>query len=410
MYHFRTSSRAAVVLLAAAAGLMLGAAPAAAAQSGGMSSAPVSYTCDLSSYGQGLAPLTVNATVAASASATAGTPVTVTLVTSTTAIPSATSAMLPAINYMSVAGNASLSGSGSAAALAGKSQYLGSAAGQMDQIPSITATGAVTPQTAGMVSVGAPSSIRLVPTDTGGAMTPVLCTAASAVSVQVTVASTGTGTGTSGSTGSATASGTTQPYSCAVQVATATQPMLIPMRLSAAGPNEVAGTDQLSLTSVNPVAALAKYSPMSDSASLGLSGAASGQVPLNLGMPEGRLALTTAWQPERAGLFRLTAPHRFQFQVRQTTSTTVVVVCTATTATTASTTVRVATSAMSSTAAQGIAAAEGSSSVAPNTGAGGSLHSPVNVALLIAGAIAAAVGAVILVLAIRRRTGGTLIP
>jgi ABC-type uncharacterized transport system permease subunit len=145
---------------------------------------------------------------------------------------------------------------------------------------------------------------------------------------------------------------------------------------------------------------------MAASASLGLEGASGGSIPLSVGMHDGELALTGNWQPTQAGLYRLVAPHRFQVTMRTTTAITVVVVCTATTVTMTTTTVHVTTSAMSSAAAAGIAAAQmtpTTAASAPDTGAGGSLHSPVDLTLLAVGVVAAAAGVVTMLLAIRRR-------
>jgi hypothetical protein len=81
------------------------------------------------------------------------------------------------------------------------------------------------------------------------------------------------------------------------------------------------------------------------------------------------------------------------------------VVCTTTAVTTATTTVHISPAAMPGASAQGISASE----TAPNTGAGGSLHSPVDLALLMAGVVAAAAGVVTMLLAVRRR-GRILMP
>jgi hypothetical protein len=204
----------------------------------------------------------------------------------------------------------------------------------------------------------------------------------------------------SGTPRTAAPTGLTQPYECSSGDQLA-------MRLGYSGPNQVATTDQVSLSSAEPAGSMAGDTPMSASASLGLGGETSGSIPLALGMPDGKLALTGVWQPQSSGLFRLTAPSRFSVRLRKT-STTVTVECVATTVTTVTTTVRVSASSMSSTAAQGIAAAEGGSTAAPDTGGGGSLHSPIDVTLLVVGLIAGLGGIGLIVIAIRRRTGGTL--
>jgi hypothetical protein len=423
VYHLRIArSRTARALAAAVTGggvltagsvalVLAGASPAAAAGSGPTLSAPVSYSCDLNSYRQGLAPLTVRAMINAPSTVALGTPLTVTLVTSVTTIPAATAAVLPMMNSISLTGVATLSGPGTLDdSLAGRGQYADG------EIPSLTGTGTVTPQTAGTMSLTAPSLIHLVPSEASGTMAPVACTAAAAARVQVTVLAGSAGTGPAGTGAAATGSAGgiqpagTQEYTCAVRVNVASggAPVtsVVPMRLSAVGPDAVAADDQVSLTSAALGEPMAGATPTATAASLGLAGASGGSIPLAAGMRGGELALTGRWTPMSAGLFRLTAPHRFQVTMRTTTAVTVMVVCTAATVTTTTTTVRVAASAMPSAASAGIAASETTptpASAAPDTGAGGSLHSPVDLALLAAGVAAVAAGAAAMLLAIRRR-------
>ena len=332
------------------------------------------------------------------------------------------------MTYVNLTGVATLSGAATLDdSLAGQSERLGTASGSMTEIPSLTGTGTVTPQTAGTMSLTAPSSIHLVPSGTSGTMAPVTCTAASTVRVQVTVLASVAGTGT-GTTGTAPAG--TQMYTCAVRVNVATggtpATSVVPMRLKAFGPDAVAADDQVSLTSAMLGEPMAGATPMAASASLGLAGTSAGRIPLGVGMHDGMLALSGSWQPTQAGLYRLIAPHRFQVTMRTTTAVTVVVVCTATTVTTTTTTVHVIASAMPSAAAAGLAASgvtpttsamppatsaipPASEARAPDTGAGGSLHSPVDLTLLAVGVAAAAAGIVTMLLTIRRR-GRALTP
>jgi hypothetical protein len=288
----------------------------------------------------------------------------------------------------------------------------------MMDIPSLTGLGTVTPRTAGTMSLAAPSSINLVPSGTSGMMAPVTCTAASAVQLRITVVASpaGTGTGTAG-TSMGTATSGTQTYTCAVRVNVANgatpKTSVVPMRLSAAGPDAVAADGQVSLTSTALGEPMAGATPTAAAASLGLEGASNGSILLAAGTHDGELALTGHWQPARAGLFRLIAPYRFQVRMRTPAAITVVVVCTATTVTTATTTVQVTMSAMTSAAAAGLAASgvtptasampPTSAASAPDTGAGGSLRSPVDLTLLAAGLVAVAAGVVTMLIAIRRR-------
>jgi hypothetical protein len=447
VYHLRLGgvrlaggARLGGALVLAGAGLVLTAGAASASSAGAaqptadVESAPVGYSCDLSGYGQGLAALSINASISAPSQVTAGTAVTVTLVTSGIGVPTATASMLPAMSYLGIAGGANLSGaSQGSASLTGQSGYLGAAAGAMSEIPALTAMGSVTASDAGTVWVTAPGTFQLVPSGGSGKLPAITCTAASAVSVRVAVlangsgSSGGSGTGGTGSGGTGTSSGTatagTQTYSCTVSVAAGSSAgagssatptsMLVPMRLAYSGSAAVAAPEQVSISSTALGGTMADASPMASSASLGLAtaGARTAAIPLTASMRGDQLTLAGEWQPLEAGAFRLVAPRHFGLRLRETTSVTVVVVCTATTVRVATTTVHVAVSAMSSAAAGGIAASETTSSPAANapaTGAGGSLYSAPSIALLTVGGVAVLAGMTTIGLAIFRRRGGAM--
>lgn len=427
MHHQRTvkerATRASAVLALAGGGVLLSAAAAAAAPAAtaiNPLTAQVPYTCSLAGFGQGMAPLNVNATVSVQATVTAGSSVTVTITTAPTQIPTTTATQLPAINHFGLSGISTLTGSAGTgqASLTGQSSALNAGTGALTVLPAMTATGTVTPQTAGSWALAAPRSFQLTPFGTTR-MAPVTCTAAKPATVAVTVVAAGTGTSTGTGTataGTGTASGA-QAYTCTITAATTTMaaPTRIPMQLRLTGRGMKGSPEGVFLQSAPGALKGSSFGgfsqwaptaqPMSSSASLALSGASNGSVPLSL-MPAtaktGQLALGGQFTPKTAGKFMLRAPHAFNLQMRkQQTTTTVTVSCTAA-ATTPSTAVQVQQGTAPATGAMAgspVAAAGG----APNTGAGGSLSSSTDVALVAAGAVVVLGGAAAMLMALRRR-------
>jgi hypothetical protein len=418
VYHLRTVTQIAaraVGLLALAGGGLTAAAAAASATTtadGPFSSVPVSYACSLSGYGQGTAPLTVSASVSAQSTVTTGTALTIKVVTAATQLPSGMTSGMPAISAIEAAGTSQVTGG--SVNLTGQSPHMVMAAGAMTEIPSITATGIVVPKTAGTAYAYAPKSLQLLPMNGSSRLAPMTCNAASVTSVRVTVTS---AAGSTGSVGSAVAPAGAQAYRCTVTTATATTttPGEVMMRLAHSGPNALDALDNVSLTSMNGGFGgmfQGAMTPTASSASLGLTGASNGSIPLGLkagSMQASRVMLAGRWMPQKTGMFRLQAPHRFSMRLRTVQATTVVVVCTAVTTTTTSTVVHVmASSAAAKAAEQGFAATQGSSSAsskAPDTGTGGSLHSNSDMALAVGGSVAVVAGIGIILMALRRRRG-----
>lgn len=403
------ATRAAAVLMLAGGGVLLTAGGAAAAPAITPSaSAPVSYSCDLSTLGQGMGTLPVSATLSAPATVSTATSVTVTLVTSVTQIPSATASQLPQISSLGLSGTSQFTGASGGsvgktglASLTGQSSALNYGAGQLSELPSLTATGTVIPKAAGGWTVAAPHSFQLLPKGTT-TMTPVTCTVVNAVTVQVNVMSASAAT---------TGTSATQTYTCTVTAGSTTMgTSQLPFRLGYTGQGVTGMPESVSLSStpgaMNSSSAFtgtkwASAAPMASSASLGLSGAYGGSIPLSWSASpasSGQFALAGQWLPKTAGKFHLHAPHQFTVKTQQQT-TTVTVACVATTATTPSTTVTVATA---STTSQAAGTATGSAA-APNTGAGGSLHPATDIALAVAGGVVLLGGAGLMVLALRRR-------
>jgi hypothetical protein len=401
------ATRTAAIAAVAGGGLLLAATAASAATSAAaapsvaFSSAPVSYTCPMTGFGANLAPLNLAATISVPAQATAGTTVTVKLVTNSMTVPSATATALPAITNLGITGNAAFSGAWQSNANLSGDTALTAAAGALTQIPAVTVTATVTPSGTGQAVLAAPTTITINLTG-AGQMAPITCAQSNPVSVPLSLlaaGSAGTGTG-------ATATGAAQAYTCTITTTSGTPTsMNTAMNLGFSGPNAMGSFDKVWLAGALG-SQMAGVTPMSASASLGFSGMSTGNIPLSASASGGNLMLAGKWMPQHQGMFRLTAPHRFQVQMRQATTTMVTVVCTATTATTTNTMVNVAANGMSSAAAQGVAAGEGIGSPAagaPNTGGGGSLHSATDMALVAGGGAALLAGIGIVLFAIRRR-------
>ena len=418
MHHLRTvklmATRAAATAAVAGGGLMLAATAASAATgagaapSVGSSSAPVSYNCPMTSFGQGAAPLNINGTISVPAQATAGTTVTVTLVTNTTTVPSATAANLQNITNIVINGNAAFSGSWNGNASLTGTTSLGSAANALNQIPGMNLTGTVTPTGTGQAMLAAPQTITIQLTNTGQ-MAPITCNLVNPAQVPFGLLAAGaTGTGTGIGTGAGGAAGA-QSFTCTITTAgAAANTMTLPMTL---------GFNQLNLGTMGNVwmagngfiqqLGMGNLTMLSGSSSLAWSGAgANGTIPLSASLNGGNLMFAGHWTPQHMGMFRLTAPHRFRMRMLQGQATTVVVACNATAP--ATTMANVGAGDMGSAAAQGVAAGEGmgagAGAGAPNTGGGGSLHSSSDMGLMAGGGAALLAGIGIVLYAMRRRS------
>ena len=377
---------------------------------------PVGYSCNLAAYGQGLAPLTIPATLSAEST---GLTVTVKLVTQPVQLPAAAAAALPQLSYLDLAGTASADGmSGAAVALSGQSGYLGTIA----QLPAMTAIGSASQTGSAPAAVEVPPTLTLTPvgsstspypsavptSSTSPAMSvspapsassarlaPITCTTSSATTVQVTA------------TASTAAGAPGQAYTCTVTVGSSiTTVRQVPMSLTASGPATVGRPDMVTLSA--PVSTLGSAfpvsaAPMSVSGAASLGGTYAGSVPMT-GLADtgnGMFRLTGPWMPATAGMARIFAPHRFAAHLRDQTAVTVAVACTAVTTTT--TTTQVMVQAAASTTASAPAAAPG----APNTGGGGSLHPGSDLPLAAGGAAAVLAGLAIALYTLRRKRGLT---
>jgi hypothetical protein len=149
----------------------------------------------------------------------------------------------------------------------------------------------------------------------------------------------------------------------------------------------------------------ASATPVWASALAGLGG--TGSVPLT-GLADtgnGMFRLTGPWMPQKAGMVRIIAPHRFAARLREQAAVMVSVACTAATATTTTTQVMVqAAAAMADSASPSAPAAAAG---APNTGGGGSLHPGSDLPLAAGGAAAVLAGLGITLYTLRRRRGVT---
>jgi hypothetical protein len=404
----------AVVLLALAAGGLTATTAAAASTAGStFSSVPVNYTCSLSGYSRSAAPLNLSASLGARSTVSTGTDLTVEVVTASAQLPASLASSMPAISYIGAAGASQVTGG--SVSLSGQSPQLGMAAGAMTEIPSITATGMVVPRSAGTAYAEAPRSLQLVPADGSTKLAPIICTATSVVKIRVIVTSAtsaGTGSGATVLGGSSAVAGA-QVYRCTVTAATATTSVVdVPMRLRHSGPNVVGMPDDVSLYSPSDAfggALSGTATPMAVTASLGLTGAYAGSIPLADSGAAGQVLLSGRWMPQVPGAFRLRAPSVFSVRLRTAQATTVSVMCTAITTTTTTTVVRV-TVAKGSTLATGptlaaVPPTTVASGKAPDTGTGGSLHATANLTLAAGGSAIVMAGIVIIALALRRRRG-----
>ena len=406
MFHPRSATylavRAVVLLALTAGGLTVATAAAASTAGSTFSSVPVSYTCSLSGYSQSAAPLSLSASLGAPSTVSTGTDLTVKVVTASAQLPASLASSMPAISYIGAAGASQVTGG--SVSLSGQSPQLGMAAGAMTEIPSITATGMVVPRTAGTAYAQAPQSLQLVPADGSTKLAPITCTATSVVKIQVIVTSaTSAGTG-SGATvlGGSSDAAVTQAYRCTVTAATATTSVVdIVMGLRHSGPNVVGMPDDVSLYSPSGAfggALPGTATPMAVTASLGLTGAYAGSIPLADSGGAGQVLLSGRWMPQMPGTFWLRAPSRFSVRLRTVQATTVSFMCMAITTTTTTAVVRL-------TVGKGPARATVPSEKAPNTGTGGSLHATANLTLAAGGSTIVIVGIVIIALALRRRRG-----
>ena len=426
MYHLRSvkspAAQAATVLVLAGGGILMTAAAAAAAPATSTSSIRVNYSCSLSGYGQGMAPLAMSASVSSPDTMAAGSSQSVKLVTSATQIPAAIAAQLSQISSISVSGTSQLgSASGGAggsgpAPLTGQSPTPSGAAGAVTEIPSMTATGTVTPKSAGSWYVAAPQFFQLQPMRGATKLAPLTCTAAKSASVLFTVTVAATAPGAASATGTGTG---TQVYSCTLTAGSSTLgTSQVPVKIGYSGPGMAgspegvwmsAAASQLSSSALGG-SQWASAAPMATSASLGLTGGYSGSIPLSwsaAGAQGGQLVLAGKWMPKSAGMFRLTAPHEFTVKARQQ-ATTFILVCVAVTTQTSTTTVQVQAVATQATGAATASAGTAANAGAPDTGAGGSLSPSVDIGLAAAGAAVVLAGAAIGTLALRRRRHSAL--
>ena len=408
MQHLRTvkhsASRAAVLALAGG-GILIPAAAAAAAPATSWQSAQASYSCSLSGYGQGMAPLTINASMSAPASVAAGTSQTVKFMTSAAQVPSGAAAQLGQVSTISLSGASQLTwASGGSAGWSGQAALTGLISGQagaggLTQIPSMTATGTIAPKAAGWGYVTAPQSFQLQLERGTIQLPPLTCTTTQNAQVKVTVTgAAGAGTGAAGGTGTAggagTAGGTSMPQKVWMSSA--------PGALS----GSVAAGQLASISPMNGSVWLALAGASQTGASQAgatQTGASKGVIPLawsgNAG--SGQVGFAGQWTPKAAGMFQLSAPKQFSLQVKLSQGTVLTVVCKAVTATPATMQVQVAGAAQGAGGTAGVV--PGGAAGAPNTGAGGSLSTGVDLALAAGGAALVLGGAGFGAWAFRRR-------
>lgn len=344
-------------------------------------------------------PVSIEAVLSAPIAGTVGTATAVTLTTRPVQLPEAISNILPTFTQVTGAGTAqSTDMSVSGLTLTGQSSASGMANGNPAQIPAITASGSVTPASAGTASVQAPAALTLIPV--GGTSFAFDCAIAStaAAAVQITVTQPAVPAATSGPV-----------YSCTTTagVHSVTQTDRIPVTLAGAGPNRVGSTDTVTLSSPGngfgwPYPA--GTSAVSFSGALPVTGAQAGSVPLAGTLADAGndvFAMSGPLHLAAAGMDHILPPARFTVTVHAQHVVSVVIVCvlktTVSATMTSSTTVQVTVS-RSTTQTLGT-----TPTGAPNTGGGGSLHHAIDLPALAAGTAALLAGIWITITGLRRR-------
>jgi len=214
--HLRTAKHSAVaatILVLAGAGTLLSAAVAAAAPAPAWSSAQVNYRCSLSAFGQGIAPLEISTTVSAPGYVATGTPQTVKFMTAAVPVPAAVASQLGQVSSIGVSGDFQVtwaSGAGTGwtgqAALAGKVSIVTGPGGRTE-IPSVTATGAVTAKAAGSWYVAAPEFFKVQITRGATQLASLTCHLVKPGKIKVVATGGGGATASPSASASPTASG-----------------------------------------------------------------------------------------------------------------------------------------------------------------------------------------------------------
>ncbi|MDX6390540.1 MAG: hypothetical protein QOJ73_1603 [Streptosporangiaceae bacterium] len=384
---------------------------------------PVTYSCSLTGSSASMPPVTVNAVLAAPATATVGAAMTVTLTTRPVQLPPA-STPLPAFTQVTGTGTAqstdmsasglALSGqsgassqtsgtaggqtsaggqTGAVGSTSGQTSASGAAGGSTALIPAIIASGSAIPANAGPATVQAPSTLTLTPVGVAGLAfnCAIAGTSAgpSAAAVQITVTQ---------------PAATTGPlYACTITTGahSVLQTDRIPLMLRGTGPNRVGSTDTVTLSAPGnsfggPYPA--GTSAVSFSGALPVTGAQASSVPLAGNMSAAAndfLAMSGPLPLVAAGMDHILPPARFTVIVHAPQDSVVVCVLKTTVTTTmmASTTVNVTAGTQAPAAPAG----------APNTGGGGSLHHASRLPALAAGTAALLAGVWFTVAGLRRR-------
>ena len=195
------------------------------------------YSCDLSGYGSGLAPVTLSGTLAFATSVPALTPLVLTLSTTSAALPPAVLSKLDGVTAVSLSTTVTVQGASlPSVTLSGKAQ----APAHLTGLPANAATGKVTFPAEGTGVIEVPAkTLTFVPLKGGTAQPSIICTTAAATQdVQVTV--------------TAPVFGTSGPlYTCKVTIGTLTATELahLPMTITASGSRTTGKTLTVTLAS-----------------------------------------------------------------------------------------------------------------------------------------------------------------
>jgi hypothetical protein len=263
------------------------------------------YSCDLSKYGSGIPPVTLSGSLAAPVTAAAGSPLAITLSTTSAALPSSVLSQLSGVVSVDLTATVTVQHATDASvALSGQAQV----PAQLQGLPAATATGSVTFPEPGSGVIKAPvPTLTFTPHTSTTDLDAITCTTTAATQ-DITVTVTPPVVGTTGPL-----------YSCVFSIAGVSAAVLAhaPMAIRSSGSRTTGKTDTVTLATP---ALGAPYptgtTSVSFTGNLPVRGAQSGKVVLSntttdLNSPtfsvSGKLRLT------KAGTDRILIPEKFTF-------------------------------------------------------------------------------------------------
>lgn len=269
------------------------------------SSFTTQYSCDLSAYGSGIAPVTLSATATFPASVEALTPLDITLTTTSASLPSAALSKLKGVTSIDLSAKltAKLAGQSVSVPLSGTIAV----SGTLTKLPAGKATGSVAFPAAGSGAIEVPAPTLTVTPNAGQtAEAAITCTAkAAAKNVAVTVTK--------------PVAGTKGPlYECAIKILSLSTSALahVPMTVTSSGTRTTGKTDTVTLAVRTGGPYPAGTTSIRFAADLPVTGAQPGKIALSATVTDlkstetratGKLRLT------KAGTDKILVPEKFTF-------------------------------------------------------------------------------------------------